>query len=70
MVNQNSFQILLKCLNYYCYIPKLLDKANLRFVIPFMFVHDLQNYVHLMSEQRAQMHELKIVNLEIWQFFQ
>ena len=48
----------------------MLDKGNLRFVIPFMFVHDLQNYVHLMPEQRAQMHELKIVNLEIWQFFQ
>ena len=47
----------------------LLCLSSSDLTIPFIFVHDLQNYVQLMPEYCAQIHELKIANLEILQFF-
>ena len=38
-------------------------------MIPYFFVHDLQNYAHLISVYMAQMHALKESDPTIWQYF-
>ena len=46
-----------------------LHPSSLELMIPYFFVHDLQNYAHLMSVYRVQMHVLKESDPTIWQYF-
>ena len=41
----------------------------LELMIPYFFVHDLQNYARLMPVYIAQMHALKETDPTIWQYF-
>ena len=46
-----------------------LHLSSLELMIPYFFVHDLQNYARLMPVYRAQMHGLKESDPTIWQYF-
>ena len=46
-----------------------LHLASLEAMIPYFFVHDLQNYARLKSEYIAQMRNIKIYEEETWKFF-
>ena len=46
-----------------------LHLSSLELMIPYFFVHDLQNYAHLMLVYRAEMHALKESDPTIWQYF-
>ena len=47
-----------------------LHLASLEAMIPYFFVHDLQNYARLKSEYIAQMRNIKIYEEETWKFFE
>jgi len=47
-----------------------LHLSALDLMIPYFFVHDLQNYARLMPVYLAQMHALKISDPTIWDYFE
>ena len=46
-----------------------LHLSSLELMIPYFFVHDLQNYARLMPVYMGQMHALKESDPTIWQYF-
>ena len=47
-----------------------LHLASLEAMIPYFFVHELQNYARLISEYIAQMRNIKTYEEETWKFFE
>ena len=47
-----------------------LHLASLEAMVPYFFVHDLQNYAQLIPEYIAQMRNKKIYEEETWSFFE